>query len=127
MTPVSASVDEILALEREWCARLKSRDIDWIVNLFHPEGLQLPPGGEAVKGAAALRAAWQALANTEGLEIDWEPAAARVSAAGDMAYDYGAATIRTPDGRRQPAKYAVVWVRRDGAWKVALDIFNANA
>ena len=43
------------------------------------------------------------------------------------AYDFGNGTITTPDGKIQTAKYVVVWVHRDGKWKVAVDMFNANS
>jgi ketosteroid isomerase-like protein len=43
-----------------------------------------------------------------------------------MAYDYGTASMTFPDGAVQSMKYLVVWVREDGEWKVAADMFNAN-
>jgi ketosteroid isomerase-like protein len=97
------------------------------VSLFAAQGRQFPPNAEPVVGSKALRAAWETMANTEGLEITWEPAEAHVSASGDMSYDFGAAQITTPDGRVQAAKYVVVWVRQNGEWKVAVDIFNTNS
>ncbi len=127
MSNSSADAEAILQLEREWSRRLKTKDVDWIVDLFATNGRQFPPGNEAVVGRDALRAAWEQLANTEGLEISWEPSEAHVSSAGDMAYDFGTATIRAPDGRLLGAKYVVVWVREEGKWKVAADIFNNNA
>lgn len=121
------ATEQIIALEREWCARLKAKDVDWIVELFDTEGVQLPPGSGPVAGREALRAAWHALAHTDGLELEWQPKRVHVAAGGDMAYDMGEGRLRTPDGREQPAKYAVVWVQRDGRWKVAVDIFNASS
>ncbi len=118
---------KILQLEREWARKLKEKDIDWIVNLFAKEGRQFLPGAEPVVGEKALRAAWETMANTEGFEVSWEPIEAHVAASGDMAYDFGNATLRTPDGTIQAAKYVVVWVREDGAWRVAVDMFNANS
>jgi uncharacterized protein (TIGR02246 family) len=126
MKDVQEESRPILALERQWCEKLQEKDVDWIVNLFAEEGRQFPPNAEPVVGPQALRAAWEAMANTEGLRVSWEPAQAHVSASGDMAYDFGTGSITTPDGRVQAAKYVVVWVRRDGEWKVAVDMFNTN-
>jgi ketosteroid isomerase-like protein len=126
MNTTANETDVIIQLEREWSKKLKAKDIDWIVGLFAKDGRQFPPGARPVVGSRALRSAWEAMANTEGLEVSWEPAEAKVSAAGDMAYDFGTAKIKTPDGRTQAAKYVVVWVRQDGKWKVAVDIFNTN-
>ena len=127
MNSAMRDAEVIIQLEREWLRKLKAKDVDWIVSLFAKEGRQFPPGAVPVVGSSALRAAWKAMANTEGLEVTWEPTVANVSAAGDMAFDFGTATIKTPDGRTQAAKYVVVWVRQDGDWKVAVDMFNTNS
>ncbi len=112
----------IMALEREWSAKFQQKDLDWIVNLHATDARQMPPNAEPVVGHEALRAAWEGLFD---LEASWEPAEAHVSASGDMAYDFGTATIITPEGP-MPSKYVVVWVRRDGEWKVAVDMFSPN-
>ncbi len=122
----AAEAQVIMALERQWSQRLLADDVDWIVDLHAEDAWQLPPNAEPIVGHEALRAAWEAMALTEGLEITWETSLAKVSAAGDMAYDLGSATITTPDGLSQPAKYLVVWVRQGGRWKVAADMFSPN-
>ena len=122
-----AEAEVIMTLERQWSQRLLADDVDWIVDLHTADAWQLPPDGEPVVGHEALRAAWEAMALTEGLEITWETTLAKVSASGDMAYDLGSATITTPDGRSQAAKYLVVWVRQGGRWKVAADMFSPNS
>lgn len=121
-----AETEVIMALEREWSERLAAGDVDWIVDLHTADAWQLPPGAEPIIGREALRAAWEEMATTEGLEISWEPTLARVSESGDLAYDLGSATIRNPDGSEVPAKYLVVWVREGGRWKVVADMFSPN-
>ena len=122
----AAEARVIMALEREWSKRLAADDVDWILDLHAEDAWQLPPGAEPITGAGALRAAWEAMALTEGLEISWEPTLARVSESGDMAWDMGAATITNPDGTAVPAKYLVVWAREGGRWKVVADMFSPN-
>jgi ketosteroid isomerase-like protein len=112
----------IMALEREWSAKFQEKDLEWIVNLHATNGRQFPPNAEAVVGRDALRAQWEAMFD---LDASWESAQAHVSESGDMAYDFGAATINTPEGPI-PSKYLVVWVREDGEWKVAVDMFSPN-
>jgi hypothetical protein len=107
-------------------ARLAER-----ARIQHPDpwqidAVQLPPDAPPVAGTEALPAVWDFMANTEGLEVSWEPTFARVSPDGNMAYDYGTASMTLPDGAVQSMKYLVVWVREDGEWKVAADMFNAN-
>jgi ketosteroid isomerase-like protein len=122
----AAEAQAIMALEREWSSRFGEGDIDYIMSIHAANPVQLPPGAELVAGAEALRAAWQGMIDTEGLTASWEPTEAHVSTSGDMAYDIGTAMLTTPDGTVQAMKYMVVWVREDGEWKVAADMFNAN-
>ena len=88
-------------------------------------GVQLPEGMGPVVGQEALRASWDAFAAMEDFDVSWEPTAAFVSPDGNMAYDYGTTSATTPDGT-VPGKYLVVWVKVDGEWKVAADIFNSS-
>jgi ketosteroid isomerase-like protein len=119
-------VQQLLDLEREWCRRVAARDVDWIVGKFASNGRQFPPGGAIVSGTAALREAWTGLACTDGMELSWEPTQAFVADSEDMAYVYGDARIKSPNGENQQAKYVIVWVKERGEWKIAADIFNAN-
>ena len=116
--------EAIMALEREWSDRFQAKDIDWIAALHWDDARQFPPGAPAIVGVAALRAEWQRLADTEGLTLAWEPIFAKVS--GDLAYDVGKGSLTTPDGMAQPLKYVVVWERRRGQWKVAVDMFSPD-
>ena len=76
-------------------------------------------------GRDAVRAAWEGMPDVLP-QATWEPVMARVAAGGDMAYVYGTALGTTPDGTQIPMKYLEVWVKIDGEWKVAADMFNAN-
>jgi len=121
-----AEAQTIMALEREWAARAAAGDVDWIMNLQASNARQFPPNGEPIVGAAALRATWDGLTHTEGLSATWEPTEAHVAASGDVAYDFGTGTLKTPDGQATPIKYLVVWVKENGRWKVAVDMFSPN-
>ena len=123
---VEAEAAAIMDLERTWSANLADGDLEGIMSIHASDAIQFPAGAPAVFGAEALRAAWEGMINTEGLQVSWEPTEAIVSPSGDMAYDYGSATMITPDGVATPMKYLVIWVRENGEWKVAADMFNAN-
>lgn len=121
----AAEADAIMALEREWSAKFGEDDVDWIMGIHAADAQQLPPDAPMIQGTEALREAWVGMATAEGVEISWEPTYVYVDPAGTMAYDVGSATLSTPGGT-QPMKYMVVWVKQDGEWKVAADMFNAT-
>ncbi|MCH7920894.1 MAG: DUF4440 domain-containing protein [Planctomycetes bacterium] len=113
-------------LDRSWVADFAEGDIEGIMSYHATNAIQMPPGAPPVVGAEAVRAAWQGMIDTEGLEATWEPTEVIVAPSGDMAYDYGTLTLTMPDGTVAPMKYAVVWVRESGEWKVAVDMFNSS-
>ena len=117
-----AEAAAIMALEREWSGKFQEKDIEWILNLHATDARQMPPNAEPAVGHEALRAAWEGLFE---LDASWEPTEAHVSASGDMAYDFGTLTINTPEGPIL-GKYLMVWMRQDGEWKVAVDMFGFN-
>ena len=121
-TNTTVEAEAIMALERQWSAKFQEKDMEWILNLHAQDGRQMPPNAAPVVGHEALRAAWEGMSE---LDASWESTEAHVAASGDMAYDIGTVTINTPEGPI-PAKYVVVWVRQDGEWKVAVDMFSNN-
>ena len=123
---VAAEAEVIMDLDRSWVADFAEGDIEGIMSYHAAEAIQMPPGAPPVVGAEAVRAAWQGMIDTEGLEATWEPTEVIVAPSGDMAYDYGTLTLTMPDGTVAPMKYAVVWVRESGEWKVAVDMFNSS-
>ena len=124
---VAAEAELIMDLERSWATAVAEGDIEGIMSYHAANAIVMPPGAPPIVGTEAIRADWQGMLDTEGLEVTWEPTEAFVAASGDMAYDYGTATVTTPDGVVSPMKYAVVWVREGGEWKIAIDMFNYSA
>jgi len=117
--------EAILELDLEWAQRYADRDMGWITALHAENAVQLPPGSDIIKGNEAIGAAWDEMASVFP-QVTWEPVMAKVSASGDMAYLYGLATAVDVDGNAIPMKFIEVWVKIDGEWKVAADMFNAN-
>jgi ketosteroid isomerase-like protein len=117
---------EIMQLERDRSRKFGERDVDWIVGIHLPDARQFPPNAPPVVGTEAIRAAWQSMADTDGLKLEWEPTNVTVSSGGDMAYDYGRGTLTNPDGKASPVRSVVIWERHDGTWKVAVDMFSPN-
>ncbi len=80
-----------------------------------------------IAGKENIRELFSFIAETEGYELSWEPSEAFVSESNDMAYVYGTTRVKEPsDEAAQPGKYLIVFVRRDGEWRIAIDMANSN-
>ena len=117
--------EAIMELDLEWAQRFADRDFDWIAALQAQNAVLLAPGAGIMNGRDVIRGAWEGMAMTIP-GTSWEPVMAKVSSSGDMAYVYGTASAVDADGNATPMKYLEVWVKIDGEWKVAADVFNAN-
>jgi ketosteroid isomerase-like protein len=117
--------ETIMELDSEWVQRYADRDFEWITNLHAANAVLLPPGADIIEGNTAIGAAWEGMTEVFP-QASWVPIMAKVSSSGDMAYVYGRATGTMADGTELPMKFMEVWVKLDGEWKVAADIFNAN-
>ncbi len=126
MPTSNAETETIKELDREWARRYAARDTAWIAAIQATDAVLLAPGGERIDGREAIGAFWGGTLPDVLPQATWEPVTAKVSASGDMAYVYGTALGTTPDGTQVPMKYLETWVKIDGEWKVAADMFNAN-
>lgn len=119
----AVEADLIKQLESEWSDLYGARDLDGIIGLLAEESVLIVPGAEPIVGPDAIREATRQMLESED-EVSWSPDFAYVAPSGDMAYDYGTAITTQPDGTTVQGHYLVVWVKEDGEWKVAADIFN---
>ena len=116
----------IMELERTWSGKFGEKDTVWIAERLAENTRIMPPNAEPLVGRDAVRAWWGEMARTEGMRVSWEPVEAHVASSGDMAYDVGTYSMTLPDGSTDSGKYLVVWVKRDGEWKIAADMFSSN-
>lgn len=119
----AAQQDIIMNLESQWSALYGAGDLDGIVSLMSEDSVLIMPGSEPVVGLDAIRAATREMLES-GDQVSWRSDFAAVAPSGDMAYDYGTAVTTLADGNTVEGNYLVVWVRDDGEWKVAADMFN---
>lgn len=116
-----------MTLERKWSDLYGQGDVEGIAELLAEESVLLVPGQPAAVGRESVLALTRKLLAAEaadGVSVSWEPDTAFVSSSGDMAYDYGRAKTTLPDGSIMEGSYLVVWIKKNGEWKVAADIFN---
>ena len=121
---VAAEEAAIMAMEKKWSDMFGAGDLDGISAILAKDSVLLAPGEAPVVGASDVRAATGAMLTTDDAEVSWKSNAAFVAPGGDMAYDYGTATTKLADGSVVEGQYLVVWIREDGEWKVAADMFN---
>lgn len=120
---LSAQAQEIMALESDWSALYGAKDIDGIVALLAKDSVLIMPGSQPIVGIDEIRQATADMLATDD-SVSWRSLHAVISPSGDMAYDYGAAATVLADGTVIEGNYLVVWVKEDGIWKVAADMFN---
>lgn len=126
MNATSDSVSELMELEREACRRFQAGDVDWVMNILMEDAIVCPPETDAIVGRENQRAVFEQLAQTEGVELSWEPIEARVSPSDEMAYVYGSVRWKMPDAEAIHGKYVSIWIKTDGEWKNAVEMRNSN-
>ncbi len=137
----TADAEAIRRLDADWSDAASGgiANLDRVVAFYAPNGSTVWPGAPASKGTRNIEKAWKAaFQELEGLKLKFRPTEIQVSADGTMASDFGKVALsyvetRKVKGRtskqrvRQQAKYVVVWVKIDGAWKVQYDCWNLNS
>lgn len=123
------TVAEVDAVAQAFHDGVANRDAAALASLYHEDGRFLPPFMEPCEGRAEIRAAMQTLLDMGASSLVVEPL--EVREAGDMTIEYGRYVLgmRPPGGSSitDVGKYVVVHETRDGATKIALDIFNSNS
>ena len=107
-------------------------DAERVIQLYTEDALMLPPGGEILRGRAAIRGRY-----AKGFDADRERGHTRRITfelvdrvvAGEWRSDYGYYTIimRSPEGHeeRSRGKFAKLWRRdRDGVWRIRSDSYS---
>ena len=124
---LAAERETLMALERNWSDMYGQGDVGGIAALLAKEPILLAPGHSPAVGRDDVVALTRALMDAEaadGVSVSWEPQDVFISSSGDMAFDYGRATSTLADGSVIEGSYLVVWIKEDGEWKAAADIFN---
>jgi uncharacterized protein (TIGR02246 family) len=121
---LAAEEAAIRDLSAQWMASAQGQDAAAIADLFTAGGTTIFDG-EMVMGPPAIQASSQADFDEQpDAVVSWTTNSVTVAASGDMAYERGAWTS-DPDGPGDlgdvHGEYVTVWVKVDGAWKVAVD------
>jgi ketosteroid isomerase-like protein len=127
-------------VERERSALLKAeadfekaraeKGLEGWLSFFADDAANVDPGQPIAFGKEEMRKRLEKQWNPN-VKLTWKPAKADVSAAGDLGYTFGTWELtgksRSGDDVHVTGKYSTVWKKqKDGAWKVVLDLGNAD-
>jgi uncharacterized protein (TIGR02246 family) len=113
-------------LNDAWAAAFNEGDATGVAAMYAEDAYVLPPGSGIVKGRAAIEGFWrqatQQLGDAKLTTLDVMPLGP------DAAREIGTVTLKTKGQPPQEVigKYAVVWRKIDGQWKLVTDIWNTN-
>ena len=113
-------------LNDAWSAAFNKGDAAAVAAMYTEDAYVLPPGAELIKGRAAIEGFWRQAAQQMG---DAKLTTVDVLPLGPgAAREIGTVTLKTKSQPPQEivGKYAVVWLKVGGDWKLATDIWNTN-
>jgi uncharacterized protein (TIGR02246 family) len=113
-------------LNDRWADAFNKGDAAAVAAMYTADAYVLPADAEMIKGRSAIEAMWrqnmQQIGNVKCTTIDVKPLGS--SAAGEI----GTCTFKTKAQPPQDGalKYAVVWRKEGGQWKLLQDIWNSD-
>ncbi len=129
LTPLAHAADTaragIEAANAEFSAAAAKGDGAALAALYAADGQVLPPGGEPVKGRAAIQKFWQGAIDSGVGAISLKTI--DVFAQGSTATEVGQYELRGKDGAvLDHGKYIVIWRHTGGQWKLLRDMYSTN-
>jgi ketosteroid isomerase-like protein len=121
---VEAEKSSLMTADKEWSQTTK--DLDKFMTYFASDATSYAPGAPAVTGADGIRKMMGQIVGAPGVSLSWTASKAVVGKGGDIGYTTGTYEESSATGSEK-GKYVTTWKKVDGAWKVADDIFNADA
>lgn len=114
---------------QEWALACNTKQLDDLVELYHPDAMVLRPNVPHVRGTASIREFFFSALGSGFGEVEFEPL--RVEILGDIAYEAGRckSLVPTPTGKRREdrGKYLIVLVKHSGGeWKIASDCWSSD-
>jgi len=117
---------QIQQLNDQWMAAFNKGDAAAVAAMYTTDAYVLPDNGQMVKGRPAIEAMWKQQMAGASIEkittLDVKPLG------GNTLREIGTATLKTKAQPPQEVtiKYAVVWEKEGGKWKLLQDIWNMD-
>jgi len=122
--PANSTQAAIKAENARWAEAYQRGDYQAIGHLYTAEGILLPPGGQRIRGQAAITAYFAQ--SYEGKAPD-SVTFSNFEFYGDddVVTEISDADIHGPDGQlKSRGKQTLVFLRREGVWKLHRDLWN---
>lgn len=129
MVDPSAEAQKIKELDQQWVQAVGQKDAAATAAFYAEDGRIMPPDAPASVGRDAVQKTWAGFLKLPDLSLTFAPDTVAVSGDGTIAYDIGSYDMAyTGDSGpvKDHGKYVVVWVKKQGQWKVMADIFNSD-
>jgi ketosteroid isomerase-like protein len=127
---VSASVEELGQMNRDFAAAINAKDGALAASYYSEDAVVIPPGEAEVRGRAAIEAYWKGTIASGGLR-DASVETIEAQSSGSLGYEIGRYTLTAngPDGApvQERGRYLELLKRGpDGKWYSIAGIWNAS-
>jgi len=112
-------------LKHSWEVSFNRGDAASVAALYAPEAELVMSGSDTAKGPEAIRTVVEGMIKS-GAKVHIDTS--QNVGAGDIAYVYGTYAVVDHEGGKEIERgsYVEVWRRRDGVWKISLDVNAAG-
>jgi ketosteroid isomerase-like protein len=118
--------DLLFRLEADFAADVAKRGHEAFITHFADDGVEVVDGG----GFDTIDAMRKQPAWAEDTTLTWTPIKAEMATSGDLGYTYGnyVFTAKNREGKLVTSygKYTSIWKKKDGQWKVVVDMGNSS-
>lgn len=115
---------EVTKAAEAFATAFSANDGAAVAAAYTDDAVVMPPGGEFVKGRAAIDEVF-AETNPTGMTLDLQ--IKDLEMAGDLVIETGGWSMTGPDGAHMDhGKYLAVWTKTDHGWKMVRDIWNSS-
>src|ERR1700742_4956567 len=101
---------------------IEAGDFDGAAACFAADAVLKLPGSSMVRGAAAIRSALASAFDAQAPKVDIAVERVEVAQSDDLAYAVGSGITHSVPP--VPSKWAAIFRRHQGVWKIAVDIHN---
>ena len=126
----AAAMAAVDSINTAYMAAMAGRDTNAVNAMYTDDAYMLAPGMPAMIGHDAIRAGWAGFMATPGLDLNFTSSKKIVSQAGDLVIDIGSYVMKSEGPKGKPmedvGKYATIFQKTDGGWKILVDTFNSD-